>query len=322
MATPVSDSSDVEQPVYCLPDNLRNWPWLRCINPFYEEAKKASTAWIRGFRAFSPKAQKAFERCDFDVLRVTCDLMQLVFVFDDYTDRGCADEVRVMADAMMDGLRQPDGPKPHMLGTMMKQFWQRVMPLASPGVQSRFIAHFQDWVDSVVEQALDRDSARSRNVEEYMAVRRLTIGAYFAFVLHQLGQQVPDESAFDRPVIQRLETLAAEMIILANDAYSYNVEQARGDTHNILAVVRDQYNWPLDRALQWIAEQHDELVAEFLETKDSVPPELAKYVDGLGNWVRANDAWSFESQRYFGKGGLDVMSKREVILLPKQVTPQ
>ncbi|KZV99782.1 hypothetical protein EXIGLDRAFT_831178 [Exidia glandulosa HHB12029] len=331
MLSPTSEPAGSERIVYRLPDNLRIWPWPRRINPLYEQAKAESIAWIRELHAFSPKAQNAFEKGDFarlgalvepdasyDVLRVTCDLMQLVFVFDDYTDRGCADEVRVMADAMMDGLRQPDGPKPHMLGTMMKQFWQRVMPLASPGVQSRFIAHFQDWVDSVVEQALDRDSARSRNVEEYMAVRRLTIGAYFAFVLHQLGQQVPDESAFDSPVIRRLETLAAEMIILANDAYSYNVEQARGDTHNVLAVVRDQYNWSLDRALQWLAEQHDELVADFLATIDSVPPELAKYVDGLGNWVRANDAWSFESQRYFGKGGLGVMSKREVILLPKQ----
>lgn len=45
--------------------------------------------------------------------------------------------------------------------------------------------------------------------------------------------------------------------------------------------------------------------------------EFQSYVDGLGNWVRANDAWSFESARYFGNRGLEIMETRTVNLLPK-----
>ncbi|KZV99788.1 putative terpene cyclase [Exidia glandulosa HHB12029] len=333
MATSASDSPDVEQPVYCLPDNLRNWPWLRCINPFYEEAKKASTAWIRGFRAFSPKAQKAFESCDFDrlaalaypsasydELRVTCDYMNFTFAFDEQSDRARADEVRIMVDAMVESLRGADGSKVHLFGEICTQFWSRVVPLASHGVQRRFVKHFQKYVNSVVEEARDREAKRMRTVEEYFTLRRLTAGAHAILILLQLGMCVRNDNAFEDPTVLRLETLTIDMIILGNDLYSYNVEQARGDSHNILAVVQNQYNWPLDRALLWLAEQHDARVEEFLAQKDSAPPEVAKYVDGLGNWVRANDAWSFESPRYFGTHGLDVMRERKVVLLSKRKT--
>jgi hypothetical protein len=40
------------------------------------------------------------------------------------------------------------------------------------------------------------------------------------------------------------------------------------------------------------------------------------YAQGLGNWVRANDQWSFESVRYFGARGSEVQLTRWVDLLP------
>lgn len=52
-------------PVIRIPDTLINWPWPRIISPYYEQCKAESTAWFEGFKAFSPRAQKAFNRCDF-----------------------------------------------------------------------------------------------------------------------------------------------------------------------------------------------------------------------------------------------------------------
>lgn len=48
-----------------LPNMLANWKWPRRINPHYDEVKQASAAWLAGFGAFSPRAQHAFDRCDF-----------------------------------------------------------------------------------------------------------------------------------------------------------------------------------------------------------------------------------------------------------------
>lgn len=48
-----------------IPNMLARWPWPRRINPYYAEVKKESAAWTASFGAFSPKAQHAFDRCDF-----------------------------------------------------------------------------------------------------------------------------------------------------------------------------------------------------------------------------------------------------------------
>lgn len=48
-----------------LPDTLASWPWPRFINPHYEDCKRESSAWTENFHAFGPKAQVAFNKCDF-----------------------------------------------------------------------------------------------------------------------------------------------------------------------------------------------------------------------------------------------------------------
>ena len=48
-----------------LPDLLRDWPWPRQLNSYYDLCKAESDAWCESFRAFSPTAQKAFNSCDF-----------------------------------------------------------------------------------------------------------------------------------------------------------------------------------------------------------------------------------------------------------------
>jgi hypothetical protein len=62
-----------------------------------------------------------------------------------------------------------------------------------------------------------------------------------------------------------------------------------------------QYQMDAQQAINWIGALHDKIVDEFLETWQTFPTfggpvdrEIRTYLDGLGNWVRANDAWSFE----------------------------
>jgi len=53
---------------YYIPNNLDHWQWPRHLNPYYAEVKAESAAWARSFGAFSPKAQHAYDRCDFNLL--------------------------------------------------------------------------------------------------------------------------------------------------------------------------------------------------------------------------------------------------------------
>lgn len=109
------------------------------------------------------------------------------------------------------------------------------------------------------------------------------------------------------------------------DICSYNVEQARGDDGcNIVSIVMHQFQTDLHGAMEWIDEHHKRLADRFLSQYGNLPTwgpaidaQVARYLHGIGNWVRANDVWSFESQRYFGLDGLHVERSRLVTLLPR-----
>lgn len=115
--------------------------------------------------------------------------------------------------------------------------------------------------------------------------------------------------------------------MLAQDMLSYNVEQARGhDDHNIVGVVIHQHKTDIQGAMKWVDEYHKELEAKFMNLYENKIPkfgepvdaQLARYLDGIGSWVRANYQWSFETERYFGKNGPEVEETRWVTLLPKE----
>ncbi|KAI0333184.1 terpenoid synthase [Cubamyces sp. BRFM 1775] len=333
----------LSQVYFHLPDTLKYWPWQRRINPHYAKVSAASAAWIESFKAFSPKGQVAFNRCNFGLLaslaypiatpeqlRVGCDLMNLFFVFDELSDVADERHVRVLADTIMDAIRHPHKARPSsepIVGSVAKQFWEGAIASASQTSQRRFIATFDAYCESVVEQARDRDVSHVHTVDTYLAVRRENIGAKPSFALLEMDMDLPDE-AFYHPTVVELTTWAIDMIIMGNDLCSYNVEQARGDdAYNIVTVVMAQYGVDLHEAIRWIARFHDHLLDLFVTYCESgslpswgskVDSDLARYIEGIANWVRANDCWSFESQRYFGKDGLEVMERRWLALLPKE----
>ncbi|PBK67945.1 hypothetical protein ARMSODRAFT_1044001 [Armillaria solidipes] len=126
--------------VFRLPNTLTHWPWPRRINPHYEEVKIASDAWFRSFKAFGPEVQRAYERCDSSMifplesqcsnpflehLRTVCDLMHLLFAFDEYTDNAPPEVVRQYADIVMDAVRSPIKPRPSdevVLGIIAQEY--------------------------------------------------------------------------------------------------------------------------------------------------------------------------------------------------------
>lgn len=62
----------------------------------------------------------------------------------------------------------------------------------------------------------------------------------------------------------------------------------------------------IQEALDWIGQLHNDLANQFLDLYKSVPrlfiessivnQQVSCYANALGNWVRANDQWSFEVQ--------------------------
>jgi len=262
-------------------------------------------------------------------LRTGCDLTFTLLVFEDSADVAHSDHVQLMADITMEALHNPHTPRPKdewIGGEVTRQFWELAIKTASPGSQKRFIEAIDTYAQSVVQEAKDRSQRHIRTVDEYMEVRRDTIGLKPSFAILEAGLNLPDE-VVRHPVIQRLLILAAEMVLLDNDMISYNIEQARGDNHNIVAIIMHHNKTDIQGAMDWVHRYHKEVQAEFMDIYENKIPkfgepvdtELAQYVDGVGNLVRAHFEWSYGCERYHGKKGEEIQNTRWVTLLPKTV---
>ncbi|TCD70718.1 terpene cyclase [Steccherinum ochraceum] len=302
------------------------------------EDSDAPSEWVLSFNCLDRQAQQAFDACDFsllaslsysaadqDVLRFGCDLMNIFFLFDEFSDCGQEADVRELYEITMDAFRHSDKPRPegeHIVGEVVRQFWQRATACIGVDTQQRFIDAFDRYTASVVTEARDRNNARIRSIHDYLELRRGTVGAEPSFSVIEFGLDLPP-CVFEHPVMKNLLAWAVDMLIVTNDMYSFNVEQARGDPHNLLISIMYELNVNIDGAFEWVSAYYRRLSTNFLEVYRSGLPtfgpgidaQVVKYVDGLARWIRGIDAWSFETQRYFGTEGEEVKRTRTVALL-------
>ncbi|KAI0752004.1 terpenoid synthase [Fomes fomentarius] len=326
-----------------LPRTMARWPIpRRTVSPFYEEVAEESAEWFRSFNALSPSAQKAFDHGKFGLLvclicatdnkehfRAACNLMILFFAFDDYTDELNEAQARAIADICMDVLQNPSKERPReeaILGEIMRRFWTHFAQNATSISRTRFISTWDHYTTAVAEQARDRDGGRLRTVEQYMVLRRLTIGHEPFCAAAAMGLELPEE-VYEHPLLHALRADVVDIVILDNDMVSYNKERATGDDlHNVLNIAMHEYDLDIDGALEWLAQQHRDRVDHAisiwpqvlaLSFSPQIDLDLAFYVDHLMNWPRGQDSWNFESGRYFGRDGLRVQKERTVQLSPK-----
>lgn len=215
----------------------------------------------------------------------------------------------------------------------------------STPAQQRFLTTFEEYLNAVVDEAKDRSHHRIRDVRSYLKLRRNTIGAKPSFAILEAGMELPEE-VLNHPVLVELTNLTIDLLCIGNvrndhkplsnlfghstkhgiqDLVSYNKEQASGDDeHNIITIIMANQHTTVTGALSWVADYHAKLEARFNEVYRKIPRwggaldiDVQTYAFGLGNWVRANDQWSFESERYFGTRGLEIMESRTVAILPK-----
>ncbi|KAG1830863.1 terpenoid synthase [Suillus variegatus] len=323
-----------------LPDTMVNWPWPRTINPHYEDVKAEVDASFRDFKALSPELQEAFDKCDNarlsalaypnaprEHLRSGCDLLNLFFIVDEYTDIENEAVTKEMVDIVLDALHDPHKMRPEgecILGEIARQFWARAIQSASLPAQRHFRETFNEYINSVIVEALDREQGRERSLDDYLKLRRKTIGAKPCFLIIEMEMDLPDE-VFYHPVIMDLADCIAELMIIDNDMMSYNKEQAAGhESHNLINIVMLELNLDRGSAMAWAAHYHAEVQKRFIGGLAKVPswgPSIdvlvKEYLIGIANWALANYSWSYETQRYFATKGPEIQHTRLIPLLPK-----
>lgn len=93
--------------------------------------------------------------------------------------------------------------------------------------------------------------------------------------------------------------------------HSYNRESSSGlGDHNLITTIMTEYHLDLQGAFNWLGTYSDAVISRFLSNLKQIPswdPDTDRrvqiYIDGIGQCVRGNDDWSYESKRYYGDDG-------------------
>lgn len=105
--------------------------------------------------------------------------------------------------------------------------------------------------------------------------------------------------------------------------YSFNVEQSKGDTQNLVVVAMNELDLDVQGAVDYVGELIKARIDQFVAEKHLLPSwgeevdaAVAKYVQGLEHWCLGSINWSFDSERYFGAEHARIKQDRIVTLLP------
>jgi len=312
----------------------------------------ASDEWLdKGSPELSPKKRAAvytlksgiltaqcYPNCSDEHLRVACDFLIYLFHLDNISDGMMSKGTEQLADVVMNAHWFPDKYMPtrapgkeqpeeeFSAGKLARDYWTRFIQDAEPGPQARFKENLELFFEAVQRQTEDRDTGVVPDLESYIDTRRDTSGCKPSFDLieYTMGIDFP-EAVISDPIVKALNQFTNDLVTWSNDIFSYNVEQSRGDTHNMIVILMAHQKMSLQDAVDYVGDLCKETIDGFIEAKGRLPswgPDIdaavSIYVEGLQNWIVGSLHWSFMTERYFGREGAEVKRSRMVNLLPKR----
>ncbi|KAG1862730.1 isoprenoid synthase domain-containing protein [Suillus subalutaceus] len=291
---------------FILPDLLR-------MNRHHKQATAESKRWLFRGDNLSQRSRKAIHGLKAGQLTSMC-----------YPDAGFPQlraGTKSIANVVLNSLHHPyDYYSSARLNRMTKDFYKRMLPTASRGTSRRFIETMNFFFQAVHVQAIDRAKGVIPDLESYISLRRDTSGCKpcWALIEYANNLDIPDE-VMEHPIIQSLGEAANDL-----DIFSYNVEQSKGDTHNMISVVMHEECLDLQCAVDFVGELCKQSIDRFNENRELIPSwgpkidkDVAIYVGGLADWIVGSLHWSFDTTRYFQNSGREVKRTRVVNLFPR-----
>ncbi|EAU85264.1 terpene synthase [Coprinopsis cinerea okayama7 len=326
---------------FILPDLVNDCPFPLRVNPLCDEVGRLSEQWFLRHANYSPPRAVAFmalkageltAACypDADAfhLRVSDDFMNFLFNADDWLDDFDIEDTYGLANCTVRALRDPvNFITDKRAGLMTKSYFSRFLKTAGPRCTERFIQTLALYFESVVTQKQARNNGTLPDLESYITIRRNNSGCKPCYALIEFcaGIDLPDE-VINHPIIQSLEDASNDLIAWSNDIFSFNREQSRHDSFNMVSIVMHQKGFALQEAVNFVGELCKKAMERFQADKRNLPSwgpeidgEVAMYVDGLQNWIVGSLNWSIDgTERYFGKDGPGIKKHRKVKLFPKR----
>lgn len=106
---------------------------------------------------------------------------------------------------------------------MGHRFGESGVNICDAVTRKNFLSSFHLYLEGVVKEALDRENKSVRDIEDYFNLRRQTIGVTPCFALLTRKMDIPSD-ILNHPTLEALRVACTDLILIANDIYSYNVE--------------------------------------------------------------------------------------------------
>lgn len=300
-------------------------PFAPAINQFAIIADRNTLEWAQRFNLLARDdryghdrpieygwlAARAYPNSGWAELQIAADWISWLFLMDDECDEtGVGRDPRLLGQlhdrmiAILRGAEPVDSDPP--LARALHDLRSRMAERASPAWLERFTSAVEDYFVANRWEANNRLLGITPSLATYQ-IKRAHTGAVFAcFELLSITDGIDLPPAVrDSAVVQGLTLLANCVICWCNDILSVNKEHKHGDVHNLVIVLQNERRISNEAAMSETIKVHNDTVQAFLDLEKKLPSfgpavdaEVARYVDSLRHWMRANLDWSWTALRY------------------------
>ncbi|KAL3483007.1 Presilphiperfolan-8-beta-ol synthase [Aspergillus germanicus] len=334
-SSPSSHDQDMKDRIVYVPDMFSSIMAVKpVVNVHYHEVKPKADSWISRVILADEKWASRNSKvdlcylasiwapyCDEEALRMMVDWNHWVFLFDDQFDEGhlsmdlqAAQEeidrtMAIMSDKELP-VRREDNPIRYVFQTT----WDRLKQRACPELQIRWKEMHRRYFDGLITQVKVMQDQRvfSRDVQEYMNMRRQTIGAYPAIALaeYALGTNLPN-GVVDHPSLQECMHISADLVLLVNDILSYKKDLKLGVDHNLITLLQEK-GLSLQRSIDSISDLLNDCYKRWYSALANMPiwgeetdRQVLKFVDCCRNVALGNLYWRYVTSNGEDKGSLE-----------------
>ncbi|KAI4254073.1 MAG: hypothetical protein LQ352_003319 [Teloschistes flavicans] len=290
------------------------------VNPFYHDVKPKADSWVTKVidadETWDSKNRKVdlcylasiwAPSCDEEALRMMVDWNHWVFLFDDLFDEGPYSKDPVGAQkevddtyAVMEDINPPVKREDNPIRYIFQTTWDRLKQRGNADLQLRWKEMHKRFFDGLINQVHCQIDERmfSRDVQEYMDMRRGTIGAYPAIALteYAVGINLSNEIV-NHPSLQECMCVSADLVLLVNDILSYKKDIALGVDHNLIFLLMEQGRTPQE-AIDEAGAMLDNCYKRWYIAPANMPiwgeetdRQVLKFVDACRNVALGNLYW-------------------------------
>lgn len=274
--------------------------WKVHCNPLAKEMDRRALQWMRDIGVIcDADAEDRFEKltvwaaagwpfpqADGECFETIVKFQSLWIFYDDIIEERDDGIMLKIREAIAGQPAEFPGGSPHYRGWWeLGQSYGKVM---SPAWMQRHARRFYQWILSVREESQIvqsiRQSGHYPSAASHLARRAINIGMIpnSDFVEYQMGWELP-ESLVKDPDMERLQILAAEVVAIGNDLFSYTKDR-EGRWSNLIPSLHQEFQISLEEAFQWAATMHNARIRE-----------IGHLEEQLRSKVDAADRSSFEA---------------------------